>query len=459
LDDTSAQGTLALQERGRASLGEALAVFAACFIADRTLVAWLGLDTLADVLEKHWQFLDLARLDAHPLGSLWQLHAQPPLLNALAWLLGRMPGDRYEDFIHLNALCTAVTGMLLYIVALRESRQRWLARLVTAAYVLSPAVLLNTAYPFYPTLTAMGYAVVAYALSIVSERPKRSFALTVGAFMFLALLRSSFTPLHALAILAVFLACATPKPKLGMCGWIIALGVAVTLITPVKNLLAYHAFVASSWSTLNLAKGFGIETGDGDFFPRPDVIRERHPELTCPYSYGDQDRPDFKSNGEPNYNSCLVLAYANAKRSALWHGYDFRTHARNVKYYLLNYVSLPDEYMFLKNRPAIGPYADGVARAELAWRTPSGLRLRLLIPLLVLVSAFVALRLQSRFMLGLLTLLGLHMVSHILTDGAEGARFVFDMEFAYYLLLGLVLNWVHLSWQRRRSQREICQPA
>lgn len=444
MDDAPLSGPLGF---GRISKTEGWFVFALCALVVRLLVAGLGLDTLGNALNQHWQFLDLDVLDREPLASLWQLHAQPPLLNALAWLLGWLPGDRYHNFLIVNALCTGVTALVIYLLTWRYTRRRLWAGTLTAAYVVSPPVLLNSAYPFYPCLTAVGYAVMVYALGTFDERRTRATTLLMGSVLYLALLRSSFSPLHGLATLAVFYLCAQPRPS-WRTGLALTVGVlAMTLLAPAKNLLTHQVFAASSWSSLNLAKGFGIDTGLDDYFPPPHLIRALHPELRCDRAYGPQDQDDFKSNGEPNYNSCYVLAYAQLKHPLLRSGYDLGTHARHVRWHLATYLSLPDEYMYLKNRPAIHRYAEWVARMQLPLDTPSGIRIRLLLPLVLLASAVVAWRARSRFMLGLLAIVAIHLASHNLTDGMEGPRFVFDIEFTFFVLAGLSASWLLRRWR------------
>lgn len=443
------------EEKRPLSWREGGLVFALCAIGVRLLVGWLKIDTLHEALDKHWQFLDLAWLDSDPLGSLWQLHAQPPLLNLIAWLLGLLPGDRYSHFLTLNAACTGLTGLVIYAVGWRYTRQRAWAIGLTAAYVVSPPVLLNTAYPFYPCLTAAGYAVMVYALSVLNEQRGRAVALLLGAVLFLALLRSSFSPLHGLATLFVFYLCALPKPGWRACAGLSVAVLAMTLAVPAKNLLTHHTFAASSWSPLNLAKGFGIDTGLDDYFPPPHIIRSLHPDLHCDQSYGPQDQADFKSNGEPNYNSCYVLAYAQLQQPLLRTRYDLATHARHVRWHLATYFSLPDEYMHLRNRAGIQGYAEWVARLQMPLGTPSGIRIRLILPLVLLLATVVAVRARSRFMLGTLALLAIHLISHNLTDGMEGPRFVFDVEFSFFLLFGLSVSWI---WRRRRPAAVLSAP-
>ncbi len=83
-------------------------------ISQFLLVKALHVDIYANVLNSNWQFLDLIELNRHPLESLFLLHSQPPLINIIALFVIRLPGEPYQNFVLLNAFCTAVTCLIIY---------------------------------------------------------------------------------------------------------------------------------------------------------------------------------------------------------------------------------------------------------------------------------------------------------------------------------------------------------
>ena len=68
-----------------------------------SLIKIFNLGTLEDILESHWQMLDIPLLVSEPIQSLLYLHAQPPLLNALIFLAHKIGGSAYENLIMFNS--------------------------------------------------------------------------------------------------------------------------------------------------------------------------------------------------------------------------------------------------------------------------------------------------------------------------------------------------------------------
>ncbi|MCC6742581.1 MAG: hypothetical protein IT175_01860, partial [Acidobacteria bacterium] len=71
------------------------AVVAAAFVLSRLIAFGLGVRFDAGTVETHWQFLDGRLLESDLGASLWNLHCQPPLMNAFYGIVAKLsPADR-----------------------------------------------------------------------------------------------------------------------------------------------------------------------------------------------------------------------------------------------------------------------------------------------------------------------------------------------------------------------------
>jgi uncharacterized membrane protein len=130
------------------------------------------------LLQHHFQIADLHRLEVAPFTSWIYLHIQPPLFNGLVALFSWMNGKVYTNLVVLNCLCTALTGLIiLYIANQFVAQRKWLGYGIALIYLLAPSTLLYAAYPFYPTLTSVGYA--ALALSFFTNKKHKTFSLVL----------------------------------------------------------------------------------------------------------------------------------------------------------------------------------------------------------------------------------------------------------------------------------------
>jgi len=450
-----------IQTQTRMSLSRAALAWLALTVMLKVVIDLTGVQTLGVALDDHWQFLDLPELLANPIHSLMSLHSQPPLLNLVVFVLAKLPGDLYGNFVWLNAACAGLTTVLLMRIGAGLGLGVFVCCLLGVAYIFSPAVILNTAYPFYPNLTALGYAAMAFAFLCACQGRAAGLVLFGVSAVYLGWLRSSFSIAHLLALMSVLYLVSSAPVKRGAWLTLLCVSIAFSLIVPVKNKLMYGFFGASSWGSLNIANGLDIQ-GPLGAFPWPSVIREEMPALKCAHSYGFQDESDFKRNGEPNYNSCLILAYGAVLKEQVLEQYTFKQHARQMAIHFLRYIALPDKYMFLQSRGKIKAYADRYDQMWLPIRWSgrgafSGHDERLAV-LVVLSGALCAFwRYRNPLLGALLAMLLLHAAAHILTDGKEAQRFVYDVEFLLYLFYGWGLQHVIrccLPLARRLVRRE-----
>ena len=433
-----------IHSQAQMSLTQATLAWFAFTVVLKVVIDWSGVQTLGGTLNDHWQFLDLPELLANPLHSLMALHSQPPLLNLLVFILANLPGDLYGNFVWLNAACAGLTAVLLMRIGAGFGLDGLLCWLLGVAYIFSPVVILNTAYPFYPNLTALGYAIMAFAFLHVCQGQTVGLLWFGVSAVYLGWLRSSFSIAHLLALMGILYLVSNAPVKRAAWLVLLCISVACSLIVPIKNKSMYGFFGTSSWGSLNIANGLDIQ-GDLGAFPWPSVIRKKMPALKCTHSHGFQDESDFKHNGEPNYNSCLMLAYAPVVKEQVLAQYTLKQHARQMVIHFLRYMSLPDKYMFLQSRDQIKTYAD---RYDQVWLPISwagrgafaGHNERLAV-LMVVGGAMCAFwRYRNPLLGALLAMLLLHAAAHILTDGKEAQRFVYDVEFLLYLFYGLCLQ-------------------
>jgi len=216
------------------------------------------------------QLLDPSYLRAHPLDSLIYLHAQPPVLNALALIV--LHGS------HLTGLSESAVANGLFAVLTFGCFAALLrvARLATGSRLLAAAcgalLLLNPAFAFYrhrllyeiPALLAVLLTSWSWLLFVKQGRRVHGVALALSLGL-LCLTKSLFHPLFAL--LVALLALAARRAVSGR-GWTellrghaagVALGVVLVLLWPAKNWLVFGHFVSSSWLGFNLTVRMPVE--------------------------------------------------------------------------------------------------------------------------------------------------------------------------------------------------------
>ncbi len=412
-------------------------------IVSLVLIRLLGLDTLGKTLETHMQFLDIPTLKESPFLSILYTHSQPPLLNVIVWILSLLPTDLYLNFIILNIVCSYLIGLVIFDITQQYLGSQVTAIAITIGYWASPAVFLYTTYPFYPSLTAVGYAGLVYSFFIVSKYPTASLKLLVVSIIYLTLLRSSFSPLHGiLAFIAYYTYTRgnSGRRTVSWAGAIIIIGIS---IVPVKNFVLYDFFGTSSWAPLNVAKGTGVHDGLGPF-PLPEAIRAKYPDLQCENMYGIQDKDDKRRNGFVNFNSCYLVEYAKIVKPTLGENYNFRRHLKIAVESAWVYFSVPEKYPFVENRVRILSYANSFN--GLFMTAPVlGSEVRLLILILLVMGTYYLFQRRDKFLGLLLAIVMIHFFSHVLIDGGESSRFVFDIEFIFWILFALVLSFFSKS--------------
>jgi hypothetical protein len=400
------------------------------------VVIFLQLDTLSSVLDNHWQTADIVRLKQDPIAALLHLHSQPPLFNFFFWLMAVIPGNAYDHFVIFNCLAQSLVALIVFEISRHYVKSAFVGLIIAILYLLSPAVLLNSAYAFYPPLTSMGFALLIYAFYVFKDKPKLAAVLIGFSICYLYMIRSSFSLPAAFILLSIFAYITRKYLSKFFLALTLLISISILLSLPIKNYVMYGFFGSSSWTPLNLVMTFSIKTPLG-LFATPEVIRKEYPNLQCKKSYGLLDTEDKKVNGEPNYNSCYYIAYINAQMpNVVWKNFNLRTYLGNVKHNIGSYFDTPDGYYFLKNREKIELYITAFNTGLLTLPFKFH-QTRVAMILLVFYLIYRVRKDKAQFPSLVLTVLALHFFAHVLTDGGESRRHVFDVEFIFYIIFSM----------------------
>ena len=410
--------------------------FAFLFLLLYGIVICLQLDTLSSVLDNHWQTADIAGLKQDPIAALLHLHSQPPLFNFFFWLMAVIPGETYDHFVVFNCLAQSLVALIVFEISRHCLKSAFGGLLIGILYLLSPAVLLNAAYAFYPPLTSMGFALLIYAFFVLKDKPRFAATLIGFSICYLYMIRSSFSLLAAFILLCIFAYISRKYISKVFLALTLLISIVILLSLPIKNYVMYGFFGSSSWTPLNLVMTFSIKTPLG-LFATPEVIRKEYPNLQCKKSYGLLDTEDKKVNGEPNYNSCYYVAYINEQMpNVVWKNFDLRTYLGNVKHNIGSYFDTPDGYYFLKNREKVELYITAFNTGLLTLPFKFH-QTRVAMILLVFYLIYRVRKDKAQFPSLVLTVLVLHFFAHVLTDGGESRRHVFDVEFIFYIIFSM----------------------
>jgi hypothetical protein len=204
-----------------------------------------------------WQIIDLDILRANPLGTLWDLHMQPPLFNGLVYLasLAHGSGPAWPMMIFNMALgCGA--ALAVSQITFEVSRCRALSLVVGALVGLHPGLIFLETLTFYSAVTCYVLVFAVWALVKYLFHHRARDLVIAGCFTGAgALLQGLFAPVVVVFGLVVLLA----SQHKGARGFIRPLAllyiVPAILLVPlhVKNLHRFGFFGTSSWLGMNLA--------------------------------------------------------------------------------------------------------------------------------------------------------------------------------------------------------------
>lgn len=231
------------------------AVVAAAFVLSRLIAFGLGVRFDAGTVETHWQFLDGRLLESDLGASLWNLHCQPPLMNAFYGIVAKLsPADRGTALAWiLFALLGLAAALLVYELASRFGNRR-VACIVACVFTLNPAAILFENVLFYPHLVMVLFCVAAFALDrAIGDKGKRWMFVFFALVALIALTRSTYHLVWVFALATAVVALATPEVRrtatLAAILAIVAVGAWYA-----KNLALVGQFSASTWMGMSLGK-------------------------------------------------------------------------------------------------------------------------------------------------------------------------------------------------------------
>ena len=302
-----------------------LHVVIAVFVASRVAAFAAGVRFDDGLLHNAYQLLDGRLLRDNPVESIYYLHSQPPLFNALTALVVQLPHGAINTALalawHAAGLATAVA---LFATMTRLGVRPWLAAGLGSLFVISPAVLLTESWFFYtqPEMLLIALALLGLARFATSRRTFDGLLFS-GSLAALVLLRSSFHPVLLVALLVIVwrvLHLGTRRLTT-----IAVIPLVLVGAWSVKNVLVFDSWSNSTWLGMNLA--YVAHAGTTPQRCRELVAEHTVDGLACttpfrapakyrnavphPHRYG-VDATDLlhKSTGQPNFNASLYIDVA-----------------------------------------------------------------------------------------------------------------------------------------------------
>jgi hypothetical protein len=366
-----------------------MVLLAALFVVSRAAAFWAGMRYAEVETVVFWQFLDIGQLRHHLLRSLLNLHAQPPLFNAMLGISEKLGGAHYGDLMLAQQMLLSLLGFLALYEAMARLRVHPVFNVVAVAVLmLSPATI---AFEFDALYTTTVFALLCFmALATVWYVQSRSqYALysVIGLAVVLTLLRSTYHWIW-LALLMTVLAWQLPasRRQIVRAG---SVGLLLAMLWPAKNLLLFQHFVSSTWGPYSMAshwsflaerqpeKGW-IENGQLHTFKHfnDDTDGEMRRWLKDdwagpPTGYPELDDAVKRHGGAMNWNSLAMMRMhdAQAKDDLFLLRHDFKNYALSVETAAELYFRPSSRYLALQIVPGvssqyqtIAPYDHAVQR-------------------------------------------------------------------------------------------------
>ncbi len=210
-------------------------------------------DPKANSWDFFWQTLPMDAMQKDLWGSLWNLHAQPPLFNLYGFLIHQvfgparhLAGQHYVQILLGSLMCGMLYPLLKHI-----TRRRVVAFVAALIISLNPVIFLYEAFILYTLLTAVLVVAALFALMRYCETSKLSrlllFVLLINA---LALTRSAY---HLVLLVPVLVL----GGIVARAQWRRFLIVSLLICLPTvgwytKNQVTFGFFGASSWMGSNM---------------------------------------------------------------------------------------------------------------------------------------------------------------------------------------------------------------
>jgi len=217
-------------------------------------------DPKANSWDFFWQTLPMDAMQKDLWGSLWNLHAQPPIFNLYGFLVHQVVGPtRHLVGLHyVQILLGSLMCGMLYPLLKHIMRRPVVAFVAALVISLNPVIFLYEAFILYTLLTAVLVVAALFALMRYCETSKLSrlllFVLLINA---LALTRSAYHLVLLIPILVLGGIVARAQWRRFL---ILSLLICLpTLGWYTKNQVKFGFFGASSWMGSNMWRSVAAE--------------------------------------------------------------------------------------------------------------------------------------------------------------------------------------------------------
>lgn len=283
-------------------------------------------------LDTSWQILDPVLLRTDLLESVFYMPGQPPLYNLMLGLVLKISDNELVLTLIFRTLYSAMalgSVLLLYAVMRRLAVARLLAFTIAVVFMLTPALVLYEAIPYYtlPILILLG--AIAWLFQACVQRFTLGHALALFTVMAVLIYTRSMFQWQWFVVLAGFTVLVLPGHRRQV---LLAAALPLILIFALygKNLMVTGHFVTSDWMGMSLSKLTTLaidhderqrmvdagDLSDMAMIDFPFNTPETYPDIFAAtpatgIAVLDQGR---KSTGHINYNH---LAYAAVSQQAL----------------------------------------------------------------------------------------------------------------------------------------------
>lgn len=393
--------------------------------------------------ETMMQTMPIEDLYEAPAESLWHLHIQPPLLDALRALLGQGPVASTSELVdrvdqRLLLLWALLHGLLVAILF------HWLARMTSVAWALPAAVFfaLHPALFFYSSLldtsllTSVLVLLLVMALWRLAKDPEGSLVTLCLVFLALFLTRSMFQ-WPWLVVLGLSLALLkVSRRRIGL--FLLITGIPMALYA-IKQERLFGITTTSSMTGLNLCRSIGLE-------PPPDTVERSTDRGANAGTPGVLARMT-KADGSINYNHARFLTLDRSRQEA----YKQTLRAMPLKELIANYLHNLRIYLQPSSR-----FTPHVLVDRIPWRNAYDALFSgwpLLLMMLFACGSWVvrnrSLREVQVSLALMLPVLALAAIS-VLFERGENMRFKFFVEPVVFVFIAVQ---VHGTWTHRERRK------
>jgi hypothetical protein len=238
-------------------------------LEDWAVICYLVAQTLAECSRmtmtipwSNWQLMDPELLQGRLRETLWNLHAQPPLMNLWAGLALKLERagivTSQQSLLALQLVMGACVAWGVGRLARVLVRSRPTRLVAVGLVVFHPVLCAMTFHYGYSLHEAFALTFIPLALAAYLKRPRARGLAALGALVvFLAMTRSLFHFAWGLAMIGLALAAAwrawRRPPSWREWATVVACGVAL-MAWPVKNKVVFGFLGSSSWQGYNFSR-------------------------------------------------------------------------------------------------------------------------------------------------------------------------------------------------------------